>query len=305
MTPDKVDLSSHLSLAEESLELEVAEVSREMAGQYSCTADNGFSSEPSSKEITVNVEYPPDLTISESFILTDLAEEQEILCRVDSFPPVLEVDWSLDGQPLTLDTPELVMSSSGEVFSLTIPEVRLNSTGEYSCTATNPLGSKTATAVVTGEARPARIVSGAESEEEETYHLVWTVTSKAEVTGYTVSVRQRGEDHGWVRHELGVSLNQTEAEADGEAEEYTGELELTNLSPGTTYEVTVATRNTFGLREPGDIFTFTTAHHQRSALDQQAESRGAVTTGLATDLTPLVTPGSDIKNVMQEILPQC
>ena len=290
MSPDKVDLSPFVTVSEERLVVEVAEVSRDMAGQYSCTADNGFSSEPTSREVTVYVEYPPEIQISESFILTDLAEEQEILCRVDSFPPVLDVDWSLEGQPLTLDTPELVMSSSGDVFSLTIPEVRLNSTGEYSCTATNRLGSKTASAVVTGEARPARIVSSAEGEEEESYHLVWSVTSKAEVTGYTVSVRQQGEDHGWVRHEVSVGLNDTEA--DGEAEDYTGELELIDLSPGTTYEVTVATRNTFGLREHGDIFTFSTKHQARSALEQQAdgESQGAVTTALATDLRPLLTP---------------
>ena len=279
-------------MEEERLVLEVPEVSREMAGQYSCTADNGWGSEPTSRQVSLQVEYPPEVQISESFILTDLAEEQEILCSVDSFPPVLDVDWALEGQPLTLDTPELVMSSSGSVFSLTIPEVRLNSTGEYSCTATNRLGSKTASAIVTGEARPARIVSSAESEEEESYHLVWTVTSKARVTGYTVSVRQQGQSHSWVRHDLSVDLNDTEAEADGEAEEYTGELELTDLSPGTTYEVTVATRNTFGEREHGDIFTFTTKHHPSSEPEHQedAEIRGAVTTGLATDLRPLLTP---------------
>ena len=272
----------------------MAEVSREMAGQYSCRADNGFSSEPTSREVTVQVEYPPEVQISESFILTDLEEEQEILCRVDSFPPVLEVDWALEGQPLTLDTPELVMSSSGPVFSLTIPEVRLNSTGEYSCTATNRLGSNTASALVTGEARPARIVSGKESEEEESYHLLWAVTSKARVTGYTVSVRQQGEGHGWVRHELSVGLNGTEAEDDGEAEDYTGELELTDLTPGTTYEVKVTTRNTFGEREgdTGDIFTFTTKHRPSSAGEHQSEgeTQGAVSTALATDLRPLLTP---------------
>ena len=43
-----------------------------------------------------------------------------------------------------------------------------------------------------------------------------------------------------------------------EAGEYRGSLELTSLQPGTEYEVTVATSNSFGLGQHGDIYTFST-----------------------------------------------
>ena len=53
------------------------------------------------------------------------------------------------------------------------------------------------------------------------------------------------------------AANSTEA-AEAEAGEYTGSLELTSLQPGTEYEVTVATSNSFGLGQHGDIYTFST-----------------------------------------------
>jgi len=209
------------------------------------------------------------------------------------------VDWALDGTPITLDTPELKISSSASQFTLTIPEVRLNSTGEYSCTASNSVGSKTASALVTGEARPAVILSSAESEEEDRYELVWSVASRAPVSSSVVSVRRRGEED-WVRHEVSVGEdNETMNATDGE--EFTGQLELTDLEPGTTYEVRVATRNSFGLVENGEIFTFSTKkqtvelreekeEEEEESREEDADSKSAVTTASAPDLRPLITP---------------
>lgn len=41
---------------------------------------------------------------------------------------------------------------------------------------------------------------------------------------------------------------------------YGGQMELTGLQPDTKYEVTIATSNSFGLGQHGDIFSFTTNH---------------------------------------------
>ena len=315
-----MDVSPHLTVEEERLVLEVEEVTREMAGLYTCTADNGFDSSPAQWEVTVHVEYKPDLEISESFILTDLAEQQEIHCTVDSYPPVMEMDWALDGSPITLDTPELEISSSGSQFTLTIPEVRLNSTGEYSCTASNSVGTSTASALVTGEARPAVILSGPESEQEDSYQLVWSVASRAPVNSSVVSVRRQGEEL-WTKHDVNVSDDNEAVNATEDDEDYTGALTLTDLKPGTTYEVSVATRNSFGLVDHGNIFTFTTKKEtggnclvrrlitlplfseellketdeeeegrEKESHQGDVDSQRAVTTGVATEVRPLITP---------------
>ena len=43
----------------------------------------------------------------------------------------------------------------------------------------------------------------------------------------------------------------------------TVKVELTGLQPDTKYEVTIATSNSFGLGQHGDIFSFTTNHTGR------------------------------------------
>ena len=73
-------------------------MTRAMAGELTCAADNGFTDTREAPVVTktvkvccreaslninitstviqVNVEYPPSIEISEAFIVTDLAEEQ-------------------------------------------------------------------------------------------------------------------------------------------------------------------------------------------------------------------------------------
>ena len=73
-------------------------MTRAMAGELTCVADNGYTDTREAPVVTktvkvccreaslninitstviqVNVEYPPSIEISEAFIVTDLAEEQ-------------------------------------------------------------------------------------------------------------------------------------------------------------------------------------------------------------------------------------
>jgi len=253
--------------AGDTLRLTVAEVTREMAGQLSCSADNGFQDTPVKKTVKVNVEYPPSIEISEAFIVTDLAEEQEIQCSVSAWPPVVEVEWNHNGVSLTELSGQVVISSLDSVFSLTIPEVNTSSVGEYTCTATNSVGSGSGTALVTGEAEPVTITNeSSESEHEDRFSLTWEVTSRSAVDRWVLGLRVAGaEDWEFTEVELASAEagnwthddNTTEAEA-LEAGQYRGSLELTSLQPGTEYEVTVATSNSFGLGQHGDIYTFST-----------------------------------------------
>ena len=63
------------------------------------------------------------------------------MCSVTSYPPVVELDWSHDGLPLTEDSPGVEVVTSvvppSTVSTLAILAVNSSSTGEYTCTATN------------------------------------------------------------------------------------------------------------------------------------------------------------------------
>ena len=56
---------------------------------------------------------------------------------MSAYPPVVEVEWSHNGEILTELSGQVVISSQDSEFSLTIPEVSTSSVGEYTCTATN------------------------------------------------------------------------------------------------------------------------------------------------------------------------
>jgi len=92
----------------------------------------------------------------------------------------------------------------------------------------------------------------------------WTTESKSDIELFKVVWRKQGEDK-WDFHEVQMNPENsnettntsTEFIDDGD-DHYHGELVLTGLDPATTYEVTIASKNKFGLGAPGDLFIFQT-----------------------------------------------
>ena len=79
---DAVDISSYVTRTDHNITLAIPDVTRNMAGEFKCLADNGFHADPVSKTVTVNVEYPPSIQISEAFIVSDISEEQVVVLRL-------------------------------------------------------------------------------------------------------------------------------------------------------------------------------------------------------------------------------
>ena len=69
-----------------------------------------------------------------------------------------------------------------------------------------------------------------------------------------MSVRVAG-DTDWEVYEVTVDKPEVAGSEDTLGD---WSLELTELLPGTLYQVTVASRNTFGITQPGKPFTFST-----------------------------------------------
>eukprot|EP00090_Calanus_glacialis_P042234 TRINITY_DN7496_c0_g1_i1.p1 TRINITY_DN7496_c0_g1~~TRINITY_DN7496_c0_g1_i1.p1 ORF type:complete len:508 (+),score=142.78 TRINITY_DN7496_c0_g1_i1:62-1585(+) len=239
--------------------LTFSQVTRQHAGYYLCMADNGFGPSPVQKEVRLQVHYAPEIEVEEAFIVTDMGEEQEISCVVDS-SPAAEVTWMKDGAGLDGSSPDTVLSQDQNRHSLLIVAVSKQSVGQYSCTANNSLGEATATADISGDAHPAVILSNHVSDHQHQFTLEWSAESESEIEEFEVALRKEG-DNDWKLYEVTVKVEGNETNTNDTTErdsEYHEEFNLTDLEPGTTYEVTVASRNKFGLNTHGDLFTFTT-----------------------------------------------
>ena len=198
--------------------------------------------------------------------MTDMGEEQEIACIVSS-SPVAEVTWMKDGASLDAGAgPDTVLSHTANRHSLLIMAVSQQSVGQYSCTANNSLGEATATADISGDAHPAIVLSNHLSDDPHKFALEWSSESKSDIELFEIAVRKGGEET-WKLYEVNMKV-ETNKTNTNETEEfvsdydiggdYRGELVLTDLEADTTYEVTVASRNKFGLSSHGDLFTFQT-----------------------------------------------
>ena len=97
---------------------------------------------------------------------------------------------------------------------------------------------------------------------QNSYNLEWTVQSRSPISEFEVSVRVAG-DTDWEVYEVTVDKPEVAGSEDTLGD---WSLELTELLPGTLYQVTVASRNTFGITQPGKPFTFSTKEPGRVLL---------------------------------------
>ena len=187
--------------------------------------------------------------------MTDLDEEQEIVCVVDAYPPA-QVTWKKDGSVLDTNDEYVIGNVRGR-SSLTILGVGVNHIGQYECTATNTLGENTATAAVSGHASPAVFISDHEGDDPYQYTVEWTVHSKSIIEQFEVKSRKKGDSKWSNINHVNVVTNNNDTTDDND-NDYHEKLLLKDLKAGTTYEVTVASKNKFGLSSPSDIFSFST-----------------------------------------------
>ncbi len=64
-------------------DLVFTDVNRHYAGVYMCTANNGFGTEASDK-ITLDVSYPPEVSVGEVFVHAKTGNKVELVCEVST-----------------------------------------------------------------------------------------------------------------------------------------------------------------------------------------------------------------------------
>jgi len=154
--------------------------------------------------------------------VTDMDEEQEIVCIIDSYP-VAEVTWRKNGESLDESSPEIIFSKSDNKHSLLIVSVSEESVGEYSCTARNSLGEATATVDISGDATPADILSNHISDHPHKFTLQWSALSESNIELFEVKIRKEGEEN-WNINEVEVKKEDNTTMAVDNDGKYHGEL---------------------------------------------------------------------------------
>ena len=142
----------------------------------------------------------------------------------------------------------------------------------------------------TGQARAAVISSSTESLSKHSYLLEWTVQSRSPVQSFVLSLRQLGAEE-WRVFELEAQPQEREVSK--------GRYKFTGLEEATFYQVTVATRNEFGLNQPEKMFTFATAgadpvHQPMIVTSSSTTPALSVPLLVMLSIPALISPLSDI-----------
>jgi len=135
----------------------VANIDRSGAGCYSCEADNGYTVTPVTSEVTVIVQYAPEVTIQKS---DETVNDINITCRVQSKPPANVVLYrdNRHGDRVILysdrdnDSDVSVMHDSSDttIYTLQLHDLDVSQFGDYNCAADNILGEDHSTYKLSG-----------------------------------------------------------------------------------------------------------------------------------------------------------
>ncbi|XP_025112876.1 uncharacterized protein LOC112575323 [Pomacea canaliculata] len=115
-------------------------------GVYKCLVNNGFG--PTVRAyVTVNVAFPPEVSISEQVIYKLYGETAQIVCQLPSNLNAYTT-WLRDGDVLRADENYVMTSLPSNQHVLTVRTLRREDFGEYVCQATNHLGRASAKAYI-------------------------------------------------------------------------------------------------------------------------------------------------------------
>jgi len=245
----------------------VEQVTRHDAGVYVCNAENGVG-KPASAQISLQVLYPPEIEIEQSWVRSDHGVEAEISCVVHA-EPLATVRWYKE--TMVLDgSDRRRMEEFGKKHLLLLGSMDRHDFGNYSCLAENSLGRQRATVAVSGRPQPAQVTSPLVSQLRDQYSLAWTVQSFLRIEEARILYRRLmkdGSNSDWTN--IIPTLNDGHAMTSVSGLTYKGHFTFFGLAPGSDYEVIIQTRNKEGWADPSPIFKFTTRPKNSSPLEMQ------------------------------------
>ncbi|XP_075047198.1 igLON family member 5 [Mixophyes fleayi] len=118
--------------------LEITEINRQQAGEYECITSNGVSV-ADSRKVAITVNYPPTIADAKS-AKTAVGKSAVLRCRAMAEPPA-EFEWFKDEKRLTTGIEGLNIQNDKTWSVLLFSNVTSRHYGNYTCLASNKLGS--------------------------------------------------------------------------------------------------------------------------------------------------------------------
>lgn len=222
---------------------------RHSSGRYECTAANRFNTDPVTARVDLQVRFGPDFSSTPAALSLNHGQAANITCSVSAFPAVTLLTGRLPNsdQPVQL-LPRLISGGSvptsvHHAILLQVQSVTPQHAGQYSCTASNGVGSSTHVISVTvrtappSQPRRLRVIG-----KSSTYlTLTWEMPSEnrgSAVSGYNINCSSK---EGTVAMTTASAANRI--------------ANISGLSPGLTYSCRVTAGNSAGHSTPAVLTT--------------------------------------------------
>ncbi|KAG7206790.1 hypothetical protein KM043_000701 [Ampulex compressa] len=235
---------------EEATRLSFHAHSPDVAGCYTCTANNGVG-QPATAHIELFVNYKPKIEMSKTWVHGTPGIRVQLDCRVTACPEV-KVDWYFNDKNVVYSS-RIVKHNAGSDHSLVIRNVRIADYGYYLCRASNLLGTTEAAVELSGIANPASFKNTSHSISRTSYNFVWEVYSYSFIIEYEFRFRKYSNGVWGQWRELYIPSGTNSI-----SPIHTRSFNLTGLSEATRYEAVVFSKNRYGWSQPSEIFRFAT-----------------------------------------------
>ncbi|XP_055626967.1 lachesin-like [Toxorhynchites rutilus septentrionalis] len=176
---------------------DVMHATRHTSGHYRCTADNRVG-QPDSREIVVNVLYPPEIEVEQQIVHSGVGHEAQLVCIVHA-EPAPNVIWYKDTTQLGT-TEQHSQQVRGNKHSLIIRNVTYMDLGNYTCQASNAWGKDRGSLSLSGLPTICYFDSPTLSSYRDQYNISWTVQSYSPIREYRLFYRMHSPSKSHLLH---------------------------------------------------------------------------------------------------------
>jgi len=263
--------------------LNIPNVSRADAGHYVCTASNGVG-EPATATLGLTVRFPPTVRVEKELVATGPGQRLELVCNVEGEPLPTMVWYFGENKVHTSVQGGISVHHTSNLHTLTISETDSSTFGNYSCLASNSLGSYKKHIEVHGRPTEATFLRGGMRSGRNSFELSWKVHSFVKIHEYrllyrgltTTGTKTAVANSDWTNVIIPGS------------ERFTGGEQITrwrldNLAEDSQYECLVQARNDYGWSQPSQMFTFSTSQKTFQSPATSGLNWGGPQTGRATE----------------------